>query len=336
MRRWTPIPLCGKPSRSWPPTTARTADGEGRLTHIGWRHYARAGQSGALGTPADTRLPCGLAWGFDVWSTALSAWRLTKRLLYGGLVRAPWVLSVRFLAYTLGMKRLAQSVLFSSVCLAFVAGCGDNATRTPPSATPVAANASPSPATNAASDDTALAASMLMTRDDFSFDYLERKRDAAKNPVRGCGSDTDGRTGSAATGDWLFDGQSPAISETVTVYANEADTSAHIAAAPSLIDCAVKAINDGNLNETGIDLSGATSTPMSLDAGGDRSAAFQVQATEVFAGQSAPGTAQYTLVFVSRGRAVAEILVRGTGEPFDREELSGFAQSAVARIQQQQ
>jgi hypothetical protein len=134
----------------------------------------------------------------------------------------------------------------------------------------------------------------------------------------------------------LFDGQSPAISETVTVFANEAGAIARIDAAPALIGCAVKAISDGKFNETGIDLLGATSTPISLDAGGDRSAAFQVQATQVFAGQSVRGTAQYTLVFVSKGRVVAEILVRGTGEPFDPEELSGFAQSAVARMSQQQ
>jgi hypothetical protein len=236
------------------------------------------------------------------------------------------------------MTRVAQSLLFSSVFLAFVAGCGDNATRSHMSATPLAANPSPSPAVDAtsASDDTSLAASMLMTRDDFAFDYLEKKRDAAKNPISGCGSVTDDKAGSAATGDWLFDGQSPAISETVTVFANEAGAIARIDAAPALIDCAVTAIGDGKFNETGIDLSGATSTPISLDAGGDRSAAFQVQATELFAGQSAGGTAQYTLVFVSKGRVVAEILVRGTGEPFDRAELSDFAQSAVARIQQHQ
>lgn len=234
------------------------------------------------------------------------------------------------------MNRLAALLLFSSACLMFIAGCGDDATPSPTSPT-ATTSASPSPTAEVAGagDETALAVSMLMTRDDFPFDYLERKRDAAKNPLSACGSDTDGRTGSAATGDWLFDGQSPAISETVTVYAKEADAIARIAAAPALIACAVSAINDGKLNEPRIDISGATSTPISLGAGGDRSAAFQVQATEVFGGQST-GTAQYSLVFLSKGRVVAEILVRGSGSPFDPEELLGFAQSAAARIQQQQ
>ncbi len=220
----------------------------------------------------------------------------------------------------------------------FIAGCGGTSKSSPTAVTPLAATPSPSPAADATgtSDDTTLATSMLMTREDFGRDYLEKRRDDAKNPIIGCASVTDGRTGSAATGDWLFDGQSPAVSETVTVFANEAQAVASFAAAPTVIDCAVKAINDGKFNEPGIALSGATSTPISLDVGGDRSAAFQLQAAELFAGQSARGTAQYTLVFISKGRVIAEILVRGTGEPFDRGELSDFARSAVARIQRQQ
>lgn len=175
---------------------------------------------------------------------------------------------------------------------------------------------------------------MLMTRDDFPFDYLEKRRAVAKNPLNGCDTGPDGNTGSAATGDWLFDGQSPAISETVTVYPSEADAgTSGIAAAAARVDCAVNAINNGKLDETGISLSAATSTPIRVDAGGDRSAAFQLQATEAFAGQSVGGTAQYTVVFVSKGRAVAEILVRGTGDPFDAEELAAFARAAVARMQ---
>ena len=239
------------------------------------------------------------------------------------------------------MRRLAQLLLLSSVCLAFANGCGDDATHSTTSPAPLATNLLPSPSAAGASayDDTALAESMLMTKDDFPRDYLEKRRviDPAANAFNSCRSDTEqGRTGSASTDDWLFDGQSPAISEIVTVFATMSDASVRMESAPALIDCVVKAINDGKLNEPAIELSGGTSTAISIDAGGERSVAFQVQSVRMFPGQSARGTAQYTLVFVSRGRVVAEIVVRGTGEPFDPAELSDFAQSAVARIQQQQ
>jgi hypothetical protein len=237
------------------------------------------------------------------------------------------------------MRFLAGWFVFAVVCLTLVAGCGgQSATRYNGSATPRQASSPASPADAAsASAAAAPAASMLMTRDDFPRDYLERKsvRDAASRAIDACESESErGKTGGAATDDWLFDGQSPAISETVTVFATEADATARIGSARAMIECIVRAINDGKANETGIELSGATTAPVSMEAGGNNAIAFRIQAAQAFAGQTAGGTAQYTLALVSKGRVVCEILVRGSGIPFDPGELSDFVQSAAARIKQ--
>ncbi len=79
--------------------------------------------------------------------------------------------------------------------------------------------------TRPAGVDAALADSMLLTRDDLPEDYLERRHDpdAAKAAYLSCTTDpADTASGVASSDDWLFDGQSPAISETVRVYPTEA------------------------------------------------------------------------------------------------------------------
>ena len=96
----------------------------------------------------------------------------------------------------------------------------------------------------------------------------------------------------------------------------------------------VDAINAGKLDGDGVALTGGASTPVSIDAGADQAAAFQVQATQTFPGENQTGTVQYTIAVVRRGRVVREILIRGSGTPFDPEELSDIMQSAAARIRQ--
>lgn len=142
-------------------------------------------------------------------------------------------------------------------------------------------------------------------------------------------------TGRAVGSDFLFDGQSPAVAEVVTVFAAESEARASVDAAQAYVSCALAAINNGKLDANGVKFSDAKSAAVSVDAAGDSSHAFQIQATKTYQGQSAPGVAQYTLLFASKGRIVFEISSRGTGEPLDPEEMSAFAQNAAARIRQQ-
>lgn len=239
------------------------------------------------------------------------------------------------------IERTTRLLLLAGVCLAFANGCGDSGTHVAATPTAVAAKPSPSPAASprGAGDDAAFAASMLMTKDDFPRDYLEKKRvsDAATDAFGSCKSETEhAATGTASTDDWLFDGQSPAIIETVTVFGDASGASARIQAARALIDCAARAINNGDLNDTAIEISRPVSKELTLDIQGGESAAFELQASQTSRSQTTGGTVRYTVAFVSRGRVVAEILVRGSGAPFDAADLSDLARSALARIPQQQ
>ena len=99
--------------------------------------------------------------------------------------------------------------------------------------------------------DAALADSMLLTRDDLPEDYLERRHDpdAAKAAYLSCTTDpADTASGVASSDDWLFDGQSPAISETVRVYPTEAAAIDRADLAPAHVACMVDAINAGKLD----------------------------------------------------------------------------------------
>ncbi len=96
----------------------------------------------------------------------------------------------------------------------------------------------------------------------------------------------------------------------------------------------VDAINAGKLDGDGVPLNGGAAMPVSVDAGADQAAAFQVHATQTFPGETQTGAVQYTIAVLRRGRVVREILVRGSGTPFDPAELSDIMQAATARIRQ--
>ncbi len=200
------------------------------------------------------------------------------------------------------------------------------------------ATSQPSSATSSGNED-ALAAAMLMTREDLPGDYLEKKKttDELATLAELCGrSEPPGATGRATTDDFLFDGQSPAFSEVVVVFATEADAQASLEAAPAFVDCALGAINKGKLNNATANLSGAISADVLIETGADTSRAVQITATKEYLGQTARATAQYTIVFANEGRVVYEVSTRGTGyEPMDLEEVAEVAQSAAARIRQQ-
>lgn len=180
---------------------------------------------------------------------------------------------------------------------------------------------------------------MLITREDLAFDYHEA-RDKPNADQRAladaCGQATATRATGRGTGnDFLFDGQSPAISEVVTIFASATDARASVAAASGFIECALRVINEGKLNGAGFVLSDATSASISVNAGGDASSAFQVQAAKTLTGHGGQTIVQYTLVFASKGRVGFEMFIQGSGDPVDPNEVADFAQNAAARIRQQ-
>ena len=235
-----------------------------------------------------------------------------------------------------------RTMAIAVLALAYVtAACGgESSSNSTPSMTPPRSASFAATPTGAAGDESAFAASMLTTHADFPSDYRETQRatDASKNPVAGaCGLDTaPGRSGSASSSDFLFDGETPAVSEVVTVFATEADAAASVRSAAARIACAIAAIDAGKFNAGDVELSGATSAPIEIEAGGDATAAFAVQAKgKLKSIAGAEVTAQYTMVFAHRGRVAYDFVARGTGNPVDLDSLSDVMLTAAQRIRQQ-
>lgn len=102
--------------------------------------------------------------------------------------------------------------LLLALAAALAACGGSSSTDAPPTAL---ASPPPTVVTSGGAED-ALAASMLMTRSDVPEDWLEKKKTADETTILAevCGrNDQRGTTGRAAGDDFLFDGQSPAVSE---------------------------------------------------------------------------------------------------------------------------
>ena len=228
--------------------------------------------------------------------------------------------------------RLAALAALVPLIALTVACSGDDAKPSTSPAVTVSLDHTPPPGL-----DVARAKTILLTTPDLPDDYLERRRapDAAKTAYLSCAEDTtDGVSGIADSDEWLFDGESPAVSETVRVYTTEADATRRADATAAHVACLVDAVNAGKLDGDGSALSGGASTPLSIDVGADQVAAFQVEAMVGHAGQDAAGTAQYTIAAVRDGRVVCEILVRGSGAPIPSDELADIVQSAANRITQ--
>ena len=248
------------------------------------------------------------------------------------------------------MRKFALLLAVSSL-LAVIAACGGSSSnsKTATPGTPAGASGLKSPAASksatvaatdpAAQEETAFAKSMLLTAADFPAGYIETPAAAnePENPLnKACGQASEkGKTGKAASSDFSAAADAPSISEEVIVFGKESDASAGLDAIPALIDCAVKAINDGKLNNGGVEFSNTASKKISIDAPGDKSYAFEVTAAGKVTGRGGGDlSVVFSLVFGRKGRVGYQITVSGTAA-LGAAELSGYAQKAAAKIKQQ-
>ncbi len=222
-----------------------------------------------------------------------------------------------------------------------LAACGGSSSysrsptaRTEPSG---AATTAQTPVPAAPTSDELLAASKLIRRGDLPSDWLEAQTKThhdedilgAACPEAAAGTPTARVTSS----DYLFDGDSPALSEIVSVFADEQAARASIDAAGARGDCFADAVNRGLVMRRDVTLSDAKSVVIAVDTGGDSTRAFEIRGLVSRAGSQAPqAVTLYTLVFSSVGRVACEVFIRGNGDSLDSEDVSALASAAVARV----
>jgi hypothetical protein len=235
-------------------------------------------------------------------------------------------------------------MLAVSLLVAVVAACGGSSSKdktvTPGAASDKSPAASQTPTADASKDETAFAKSMLLTAADFPSGWVETPNTTndEANPLNAvCGKATEqGKTGRATSSDFAADANSPTISEVVIVFGTDGDASAAIDAVPALVDCAVKAINDGKLDNSGVEFSGATSKKVTVAAPGDKTYAFQITTTGKVTGQAgSEQTLYFTLVFAKKGRVGYQISAQGSGALPDPADDAPYAQKAAEKIKQQ-
>ncbi len=241
------------------------------------------------------------------------------------------------------MRKFGLMLAVASL-VAVIMACGGSSskdkTATPNAGSDKSPAASQTPTADASKDENAFANSMLLTAADFPSGWVETPNTTndEENPLNAaCGKATEkGKTGRATSSDFAADANAPTISEVVLIFGKDGDASAAIDAVPALIDCAVKAINDGKLNNSGVEFSGTTSAKVTVDAPGDKTYAYQIKTTGKLTGQAGSEQALYfTLVFAKKGRIGYQISAQGSGEPPDPAEDAAYAQKAAAKIKQQ-
>ncbi len=217
------------------------------------------------------------------------------------------------------MKRFIGLMAVTALGLAAVA-CGGSST---PKATPTPV------------DETAFARSMLLTVDDFPTGWTETpsSTDNGENPMeKECNPKQEARTGRAETGDFSATDSASSVSESVLVFAKPADAMAALDKTSGIVDCGIKAFNDGKLDSNGIAFSDATSRKLSLDAPGDKSYAYQIDVTGTVGGEQA--TVHLVVVYAVSGRVGYSLTAQTTDQSYRAADLEDVAKKAADKLKQ--
>ena len=239
------------------------------------------------------------------------------------------------------MKRIGFIVALSLALILVACGGGSSkTTKTPASASPAPAS-SPASAASPAVDEAPFARTMLLQLADFPAGWVlvNSSQTNEDSPLdQFCGTSVeDGRTGRAVTGDFGSSDGAPTVSETVVVFP-DADTAASaLDNVPDRISCAIKAINDGKLDQGTITFSKAESREAAVSAPGDKHYAFQIRmdATSSDPSSADNGTVYFLLVYGTRGRVGYSLTGTAYGAPYDLAEMSAAAKDAEAKLKQQ-
>jgi hypothetical protein len=197
------------------------------------------------------------------------------------------------------------------------------------------------PARTAAADESSFAKSMLLQLADFPAGWVLSNSEQVNedSPLdQFCGTSIeDGRTGRAVTGDFAASDGAPTVSETVVVFPDADTAGSALDNVPDRIDCAIKAINDGKLDQPGVTFSKAESREAAVAAPGDGQYAYQIRMDAVSTDPAAPDneTVYFLLVYATTGRIGYSLTGTAYGDPFDVGQMSTTAKAAEAKIKQQ-
>jgi hypothetical protein len=239
------------------------------------------------------------------------------------------------------MRKLVTGTAVVALVFVLAACGGGSSTKTPTagSATSTPAKQPSAAATAATGAEDAFAASMLMAASDFPAGYLETAAspDDPNNPLRKvCGNAArDGSTGHAVSSEFAPDQNSPSVQESVIVFPDAATATAALGNVPALIECTVKALNDGKLDTTGVKFSKAEATEFSIDAPGDKTLAYQVKATATVSGSTETQVVYLVTTYTRVGRVGYSIKVNGSTAPVPASQVSDYSKTAAAKIKQQ-
>ncbi|MEX2235924.1 MAG: hypothetical protein WEB00_00110 [Dehalococcoidia bacterium] len=193
-----------------------------------------------------------------------------------------------------------------------------------------------------------LAASLLLTEDDFPAGWTELPFvDEEENPETAeafadCGfgeQRAPGLVGRAETGDFVEDGGDgpPTIEHRVGVFEDEEAVAAALAVLPEQLDCFVAVLEGGAIDTPEASVVAASFEQIDFIELGDRTDAYRIElefelTTEETEVDSA--VAYFDVVFTSVGRIASQIQVFDVLFPFGEDELQALAEAAADKLAQ--
>ena len=237
---------------------------------------------------------------------------------------------------------MLRILLLATLSIAAVlVGCGGGSSKK--DATPARTTASSTAAASAspAKDETQFAKSMLLQLADFPTGWVLANSSQVNedSPLdQFCGTSTeDGRTGRAVTGDFAPKVGAASVSETVIVFPDADTAMSSLDKVPDRIACAIKAINDGKLDQPSVKFSKAESREANVAAPGDKHYAYQIRMNAAGLDPAATDTTTvyFLLVYATKGRVGYSLTGTSTGQPYDTGEMTTAAKNAAAKLKQQ-
>lgn len=226
----------------------------------------------------------------------------------------------------------------------FAAACGgssdDGSNPTTDDASPPAASATSDdptaePTATVLPDESELARSLLLTINDFPAGWQEvAQSDEENDTFDNCLGEPPGTvTGEAESGDF-DDGGLHFVSQRVFVFAEAAEPNPD--SHRESLQCFVDAINDGELDDDEIEVTGATLGALSFPVPGDAGYAFRVQANVKARGETgfgSEGAVYYDIVMVFVDRFASMLVGGSVFSPVQTELMIDLTEKAAANLQ---
>jgi hypothetical protein len=220
------------------------------------------------------------------------------------------------------MRTLISALIIGAL---FVVGCGDNA--------PPPVSSSP---TDAASDETARAASYLLTRADLPPDWYESRDPSDDSSAfdQLCPSPaSDKRIGRAKAGFYFANFQE--ITHAVAIFGAKSDVDGTWALVQPNVDCVVKGLADGVIDAPEAKVVSATAEKLPLATIGDQSAAYRINFTlRISSGSAAPFEvkAYIEVLFYSKGAVGGTIQLSSSPNRPAADQLEKLGQQAIKKV----